>query len=205
MKKVMAIWYGDDLAYTESMIVSPQVYRKYLLALDGRTGRHRPCRRACRSSIHSDGRLWDVIPDLIALGVNALHPIEPKAMDINEVKARYGRKLALIGNIDMDILPRGTPAEVEATGAAAHQGPCARRRIRGGREPRRHVLRVAAELQRPAGGGFRVWKVPHYALSRAAARKQSGLTEGERDVPGISVSGGVACRRRFVRKTTFEH
>ena len=61
---------------------------------------------------HSDGRLSDVIPDLIASGINALHPIEPKAMDINLVKARYGDKLALIGNIDMNLLTLGTPDQV---------------------------------------------------------------------------------------------
>lgn len=61
---------------------------------------------------HSDGKLWDVIPDLIALGVNALHPIEPKAMGINEVKARYGDRLALIGNIDTNLLTLGTPEQV---------------------------------------------------------------------------------------------
>jgi len=65
--------------------------------------------------MHSDGRLWEVIPDLIALGLNALHPIEPKAMDITEVKARYGHKLALFGNLDLGYtLTRGTPDEVRA-------------------------------------------------------------------------------------------
>jgi uroporphyrinogen decarboxylase len=63
---------------------------------------------------HSDGKLWDVIPDLIALGVDALHPIEPKAMDINEVKAKYGDRLALIGNIDMNLLTLGTPEQIRA-------------------------------------------------------------------------------------------
>ena len=113
MKKLVAIWYGDDLAYSESLMVSPQVYRKYLF----------PWMEEMASIahavdmpfiFHSDGKIWDVIPDLIALGVNALHPIEPKAMDINEVKTRFGGKLALIGNIDMDILARGTPAAVKA-------------------------------------------------------------------------------------------
>lgn len=113
MDRVVAIWYGDDLAYTESTIVAPDVYRRYLF----------PWMEELASiahgaglpfAFHSDGRLWEVIPDLIALGVNGLHPIEPKAMDINEVKARYGRKLALIGNIDMDILARGTPEQVRA-------------------------------------------------------------------------------------------
>jgi uroporphyrinogen decarboxylase len=111
MDKVVAIWNGDDLAYADSTIVSPRVYRKYLFP-------HMEQMASLAHAegmpfiFHSDGRLWDIIPDLIALGVNALHPIEPKAMDINEVKARYGHQLALIGNIDMDILARGTPEQV---------------------------------------------------------------------------------------------
>ena len=109
--RVVAIWYGDDLAYTESTMVSPQVYRKYLFpwmeelaAIAHDAG--------MPFIFHSDGKLWDVIPDLIAVGVNALHPIEPKAMDINPVKAHYGDKLALIGNIDMNLLALGTPEQV---------------------------------------------------------------------------------------------
>ena len=108
---VVAVWYGDDLAYTESSMVSPKVYRKYLFpwmeqlaAIAHEAG--------LPFIFHSDGKLWDVIPDLIALGVNALHPIEPKAMDINQVKVRFGDKLALIGNIDMNLLALGTPEQV---------------------------------------------------------------------------------------------
>jgi uroporphyrinogen decarboxylase len=110
---VVAVWCGDDLAYTESTMVSPRVYRKYLFpwmeqlaAIAHEAG--------LPFIFHSDGRLWDVIPDLIALGVNALHPIEPKAMDINLVKAQFGDNLALIGNIDMNLLTLGTPEEVRA-------------------------------------------------------------------------------------------
>jgi uroporphyrinogen decarboxylase len=111
MEKIVAIWYGDDLAYTESTIVSPEIYRRYLF----------PWMEELASIthgaglpfiFHSDGRLWEILPDLVSLGLIGLHPIEPKAMDINEVKARYGRKLALIGNIDMDLLARGTPEQV---------------------------------------------------------------------------------------------
>lgn len=112
-RRLVAVWYGDDLAYTESMMVSPTIYRKHLF----------PWMEEFASIahaagmpfiFHSDGKLWDIIPDLIALGSNGLHPIEPKAMDISEVKAKYGHKLALIGNIDMDLLVRGTPQQVKA-------------------------------------------------------------------------------------------
>jgi uroporphyrinogen decarboxylase len=109
--RIVAIWYGDDLAYTESLMASPRVYRQHLFpwmeelaAIAHKAG--------LPFIFHSDGKLWDVIPDLIAVGVNALHPIEPKAMDINLVKARYGDKLALIGNIDMNLLGLGTPDQV---------------------------------------------------------------------------------------------
>jgi len=39
--------------------------------------------------------------DIIGCHVDAIHPIEPKAMDIAKVKERWGHKLALIGNIDL--------------------------------------------------------------------------------------------------------
>jgi uroporphyrinogen decarboxylase len=67
--------------------------------------------------MHSDGRLVQVLDDLVALGLNALHPIEPKAMDIYELRAKYGRRLALFGNIDLGYTlteGRGNPEAVRA-------------------------------------------------------------------------------------------
>jgi len=42
-----------------------------------------------------------------------IHPIQPTAMDIGRMKAQYGSRVCLIGNIDLDyMLTRGTPEEV---------------------------------------------------------------------------------------------
>jgi uroporphyrinogen decarboxylase len=49
---------------------------------------------------------------IAACGVDALHPIEPKAMDLGEVKSRYGQRFCLIGGVDVDLLARGTRQEV---------------------------------------------------------------------------------------------
>lgn len=114
MDKVFAIWYGDDLAYTEGLLASPQVFRRHLFPWmeEMATIAHEA---GMPFILHSDGTLWQILDDLVALGLNALHPIEPKAMDINQVKARYGHKLALFGNIDLGYtLTRGTPEEVRA-------------------------------------------------------------------------------------------
>ena len=50
---------------------------------------------------------------IIDCGGDAIHPIEPKAMQIAEVKQKYGNKLCLIGNIDVDLLSRGTVQEIK--------------------------------------------------------------------------------------------
>ncbi len=46
--------------------------------------------------------------------MNAINPIEPTAMDINEVKKKYGDRVVLWGNIDMvHTLYDGTLEEVD--------------------------------------------------------------------------------------------
>jgi uroporphyrinogen decarboxylase len=110
---LIAVWYGDDLAYTTSLMVSPVTFRKYLFPyMEELAGMAHGA--GLPFIYHTDGRVWDVVPDLIALGVDALHPIETNAMDINEVKRRYGHQLALIGNIDPNTLGLGTPDQVRA-------------------------------------------------------------------------------------------
>jgi len=62
---------------------------------------------------HSDGNLMEIIEELIQIGIDALNPIEPQAMNIVELKQKYGEQLCLTGNIDMDYpLSRGSPSEV---------------------------------------------------------------------------------------------
>lgn len=65
---------------------------------------------------HSCGQVYAYIDDLIELGIDALHPLQRTAgMDIARVKAQYGDKICIVGNIDSSrTLPYGTPAEVEA-------------------------------------------------------------------------------------------
>jgi uroporphyrinogen decarboxylase len=62
---------------------------------------------------HSDGALQEVVEDIVGCGFDGLNPIEPPAMDINAVKRQYGRRISIIGNIDLGYtLTRGTPDEV---------------------------------------------------------------------------------------------
>jgi len=109
---VDAIWYSDDIAYAGGLLVSPAVLKQFFFPWLKKIGDL--AKNAGKPLIyHSDGILYDVMDDLIECGVDAIHPIEPKAMNIAEVKQRYGDKLCLIGNVDVDILARGTAGEIE--------------------------------------------------------------------------------------------
>ena len=112
--RVGALWISDDIAYASGPMLPPAFYRQHLFPW------YRHMADICRQRdlpflYHSDGLLWKVLPDLIAAGFNAIQPIEPKVMDIVELKRQVGDRLCLIGNIDLGYtLTRGTPAEVEA-------------------------------------------------------------------------------------------
>ena len=108
---VGGIWYGDDMAYTESLLVSPAFLREYVFPFVKRMGEL--CRRYEKLFIfHSDGKLAEVLEDLIACGVQAIHPNEPTSVDMAELKAQWGDQLALLGGIDLDLLARGTADQV---------------------------------------------------------------------------------------------
>jgi uroporphyrinogen decarboxylase len=111
---VGAIWVGDDLAYKGGLFYSPEKMRDWLFPMYRKIAEIARS-RDLRLIFHSDGDLREIIPDLIEIGFDALHPIEPTAMDIAEIKRAWGSQLCLIGNIDLSYtLTRGTPQEVEA-------------------------------------------------------------------------------------------
>ena len=108
---VDVIWYSDDIAYQTGLMISPDHLDKYFFPWLKKIGDL--SKKYNKPLIyHSDGILYSVMDKIIDCGVNALHPIEPKAMNIKEVKERYGDKLALIGNIDVDLLSRGSEEDV---------------------------------------------------------------------------------------------
>ncbi len=106
------LWYSDDIAYIFGLMLSPEQLRKYFFPWLEKIGQL--AKDSNKPLIyHSDGLLLDVMTDIIECGVDALHPIEPKAMDIIEVKKQFGDHLCLIGNLDVgDVLSLGSTDDV---------------------------------------------------------------------------------------------
>ncbi len=64
---------------------------------------------------HNDGSIRRILPDMIALGIDVLNPIQWRCdnMDRSELKRDFGQKVILHGGVDNQItLPFGTPDEV---------------------------------------------------------------------------------------------
>jgi len=103
-------WANDDHADTKSPWMSPEQYQEFFLPYQ------KIVAKAMKKPwvFHSDGNLMPILDDLLTLGMNGLHPIQPAAMNIEEVKAKYGQKVSIFGNIDLDYtLTLGKPEEVD--------------------------------------------------------------------------------------------
>ena len=103
------IWTTDDIAYKTSTYISPDDIRQFLIPHYRKVAKNftKPW------IYHSDGMLYDIMEDLLSLGMNGIHPVEPEAMDIKILKEKYGKRVTFCGHIDVDKLSTGNPEEID--------------------------------------------------------------------------------------------
>ena len=108
-----AIEAGDDVAFKSGLFLPPKLMKElWVPKLE------RIIRPAVDAGIpvmfHSDGKIDDIVEDLIKIGVNTLNPLDPYGVDYREYKKKYGSRIAFSGNIDIDFpLSNGKPEDVE--------------------------------------------------------------------------------------------
>ena len=107
------VWTGDDYACNTGPMMSPQHFREIFYpglcrVMGGFKELGLPIIK------HTDGLLWPILDMIIDSGIDCLDPIDPQAgMDLAEVKAKYGDRVALKGNVDCAAtMTFGTPEDV---------------------------------------------------------------------------------------------
>jgi uroporphyrinogen decarboxylase len=105
-------YFGDDYGSQSGLLFSPATWRalvKPRLAL-----LFEPfLERGLPVIMHSDGRIDEVIPDLVEIGLTALNPVQPEVLDHARLRSSFGRSLAFYGGVSTQtVLPRGTPDDV---------------------------------------------------------------------------------------------
>ncbi len=103
-------WAFDDVAFNSGPMFSPQFYRDVVLPTQKEAADALPLPLIT----HSDGDMTPILDDWLQLGQQAIHPLQPDVMNINEVKASYGDHICLVGNIFMDDLVHKSPDDITA-------------------------------------------------------------------------------------------
>ncbi|MCX6930532.1 MAG: hypothetical protein NT154_46105, partial [Verrucomicrobia bacterium] len=107
------IYLPHDIAHNGGPFVSPkdfsEIVAPYLARLVARVKQ-----RGAMAIFHSDGLLMSVLDQILACEPHALQSIDPMAgMDIAVVKKRTYGRMALMGNVQCDVLQHGPQEAIE--------------------------------------------------------------------------------------------
>jgi uroporphyrinogen decarboxylase len=109
---VECIWLSDDYGSQSALLMSPRLWRTFIGPR---------VRRVCdavhqagyRFALHSDGAIGEVVPDIVDIGVDLLHPAQSECMDVGRLKREFGSHITLWGAYgSQGTLAFGTPAQV---------------------------------------------------------------------------------------------
>lgn len=107
----------DDLGSQQGPLMSPtdfrEFYKPYMAEIIRNIRRH--IRPEAKIILHSCGSVHAFIPDLIEIGVDILHGVQPLArnMEPERLKKEFGGRITFMGGLDIQrLLPMATPEEV---------------------------------------------------------------------------------------------
>jgi len=116
---VQMVEVADDLGAQDNLLISPAMYREFI----------KPAERELYALIHekapgaalfrhTDGAVFEIIPDLIEVGVDILNPIQTSVKDMGaqRLKTTFGDQLSFHGGMeyfDGDVSSETVVAEVE--------------------------------------------------------------------------------------------
>jgi uroporphyrinogen decarboxylase len=117
-KYIDVIQVNDDLGTQNSPQMSRELYREMLKPYHKKLWSYIKERSGKPILLHSCGSIYDLIPDLIEIGVDALNPVQVSArnMDTRKLKREFGRYITFWGGgcDTQKILPYGTPEDVRS-------------------------------------------------------------------------------------------
>ena len=105
----------NDFGSQLDLMISPEMFRKFVLP-----GLKRLVDVAHKHNkfamLHSCGAISKILPDIIDMGVDALHPLQARAvgMDAETLARHYKGRITFVGAVDtQELLVRGTATQVK--------------------------------------------------------------------------------------------
>jgi len=108
------VWIGDDLGTQRSLVMSPEMYRKWYRPHHiNIVNNLRAIRPDIRIAFHCCGHVTPLIRDLIEIGIDVLEAVQPECMDIAILKREYGKDITFWGGVGaQSVLSLKTQKEV---------------------------------------------------------------------------------------------
>jgi uroporphyrinogen decarboxylase len=105
--------FADDYAWKNGLFIPPPLFKEIWFPQAQRI-----IGPAVNAGIpvvfHSDGKIDDTVEWLLDIGIEGITPMDPYAIDYGDYKKRFGDRLCLFGNIDVEFpLVHGTPEDVD--------------------------------------------------------------------------------------------
>ena len=116
---IMIVMEGEDLGVQSGTMISPEMYRKYVKPREKKLFSYikKVAPKPVYIFFHTCGSVYEIIPDLIEIGVDILNPVQVSAahMDTRRLKKEFGKDIVFWGGgVDtQDVLPHGTPEKVK--------------------------------------------------------------------------------------------
>jgi uroporphyrinogen decarboxylase len=106
------IMFGDDWGQQRGLLFGPRLWRRFIKPRIAEM--YAATRKAGKVVlIHCCGKVQELFPELIDVGLDVFNPFQPDVMDPYEMKRRYGDRLAFYGGMSVQqLLPYGTPGQV---------------------------------------------------------------------------------------------
>jgi len=104
---VDAVCTTDDFAFNSGPFISPASFRQWVVPYHRRASQE----ITVPWIIHTDGKIGPLVEDLLSLGISGIHPIDPNCMDIRAFKRKFGERVCILGNVNLNTLGMGTPEE----------------------------------------------------------------------------------------------
>jgi uroporphyrinogen decarboxylase len=108
-------FFGNDFGTQLDLIISPRHFEEFVLPWF-RKFTDQAHAHGFQVILHSCGSIYRVIPRLIEAGVNCLHPLQARAINMDAVRLsrEFGGEIAFLGGVDTQhLLIHATPNEVK--------------------------------------------------------------------------------------------
>ncbi len=109
-----AVFYADDMGFNTGLMLSPKFFRRHVIPRLKRIA-DAAHRHGKPFLLHSCGQVDALMEDMIeTVGIDGIHSFEDNIEPVESVYRKYSDRISILGGVDVNLLTRGSEAEVRA-------------------------------------------------------------------------------------------